>query len=97
MTRFSGNLFPGHLNYAEATKNYKEVKNENFQGQKCCQGSALNLVGVIHGRVPHSDLAYYFYTNVICFLSSKEFRNGNPEESPCSTEKKVVNSGVGMS
>lgn len=95
MTRFSGNLFPGHLSYVEVTKNYEEVKNAIIQRQKCCLGSALKWVGVIHGRVPHFDLAHYFCTIIICFLT-KEFRNGNLEEILCSIEKRVINSGAGL-
>lgn len=60
-TRFSGNWLPGPLSYGESTKNYQEhVKNESFQSQKCCKGLALNLAGVIHRRIPHSDFAYCF-------------------------------------
>lgn len=72
-TRFSGNLLPGPLSYGDYTKNYQEhVKNESFQSQKCCKGLALNLAGVIHRRIPHSDFAYCFSC---IFLARSDLEN----------------------
>lgn len=35
------------------------------------KGWALKLAEVIHGRIPRSDFAHYFYMNVIYLLSLK--------------------------
>lgn len=91
-TRFSGNLLPGTLSYGESTKNYQEhVKNKSFQSQKCCKGSALNLAGVIHRRIPHSDFAYYF---TWVFLAQSDLENDGRGGSQYSIVERTTDSWV---